>query len=1467
MNPPDTGEPERVIRISDFFQQNHESLMTTALREINSLFPSCKTEKAPAGIFSNESSSNSAPLNHGLKMGKDADGLGHISQFVLDKMTLWNSVRVIVANSQGKAAYLLEEPESLTLGEVPPSASSPVNDGDQSSSKKRKRPSSNSDDNEDQEQKPTGAPSATVVLPTRMSMLDIKVLLRAHREGDVVPPCAKPVDDCAFSMMCRSHLHRGCPEGRRRGVAMVYANEWDSLESLKDKGRTCFFCELVDVNFSCISLQKTARSRGKESVALNSIYVSVEERGEFLRQDVITNPFVSGPFPRFDMFSFFPSVSVIDTNGKIKKNFTVTKNPGESFSDAYRRVEGVALEKTRWVYETVPGFFCTWQNFHSRGRLFMTQPIRPLRWVMETCRGAEWDPETLSKSSLLLYGGIEKLREQPGGEFDFLCDLLSVSFEKRLEMVRESGFPCPHFERSFVIQNCVILCPWITVRKFFPGNPEVYEKVFKYSSNEHLSVPLTLANQYPYHRAGDVEVCKRFSWYWTLMASANGLAHILLRFVNHGSSGYDTILSSLEQLSPMFDLMRRLSDELGCIPSDAQFEAHPEFAAKKWHPDVQYAPVVLEPRDDLMNLHNREIHFFAIERSLPTSFAFYLRRREIEAEKRRKSGVQDSEKEPSLTLSDLLWDYYSSAKTEEPDLSLVSARRASCFPLLAYMQSADAFDDEKLLEKILLLPDQEPNSSSHSSTLPSQGVRNEKRGRSGSPVSKVVQNRISPIEMFPVTFTSKSLAESNLPNHGSAVLELLVRISSGEGYCLSEAVKNAEHELVYQIFFSIFSCLRRGVLPDMLQCIPCLTETRLFQDVVGCMMCGTFDCLADLEVFSGRESIKHYLLLNSFSTTTATTTTTARPCILSTFKSCNSLVVMAFLLYLNSLATARPQIMVPLEEYFSDARAFLTGVIQLARETSSTVSWKKRESQTADRLRELAVSFMAPKPTVKAFCIDLSDEISDSLVAKRHRTYRELSLLSEAAHSFRMMVSEVLSECEGRPTSLVTKFAIIGTLFSQAISEDAGQHRDLVSSLFDVMRVFLLTSRIDRYLAGIFCDEAEKAGLVIFVRLVMEELVFMTEHAVFQVRHFAQDTHPVSLAQKGEYGSRGVFSYIRESLSCKERECRPLLVTVTDQNSEIHNARRHMRGAKLADLVTKDQRMRTTNLRLQGKPSKKKLLRGVKDLEPSFFRMPGTVLVFQHKKFSFRKSTNSRKQASKINFMILKKYTEIAGIFSKMNRGIGSFVGGMVEETPSTISIEDPLDPATKLSVRSLVNCTECGQLVEYGLHLFGPWGQRYWCRMCPDPIGSKHISSYCSICDSRIVHDAPVGGGGTARSKAKGGVGEDLSSGVSVSLDQHTTHSSATLEAVSKTDKIDDYGVKRRRGGDQFAPQKTWCNKNGETYYSMDEYSEAWYRIEICQACQFSNKLDRVRDHPHPLYLHELREALKNPTSLVRRK
>jgi hypothetical protein len=105
------------------------------------------------------------------------------------------------------------------------------------------------------------------------------------------------------------------------------------------------------------------------------------------------------------------------------------------------------------------------------------------------------------------------------------------------------------------------------------------------------------------------------------------------------------------------------------------------------------------------------------------------------------------------------------------------------------------------------------------------------------------------------------------------------------------------------------------------------------------------------------------------------------------------------------------------------------------------------------------------------------------------------------------------------------------------------------------------------------------------------------------------------------------------------------------------------------------------HVRLQGKPSKKRLTGWSRGLRPSFFHSPGTVVIFHNKRFAFRKNTNSVQQANKINSILLKRSNDIAASFTKNQKTGNTFAGGLSEEILSGTQLNDLCHPATKLKV------------------------------------------------------------------------------------------------------------------------------------------------------------------------------------------
>jgi len=1412
------------VNISDFFQENQEIIITRALQEVNSLFPSKKETKKGSGSTINDPSPQKEVPD--LNLGNEKDGMGYLNQQILDMMTLWQTLRALASNEQNTGYQsLVNDPDTVKFHHHQQQGGS--------SSRQPK-------------------PHQTV----RMSMNDIEMIARGHCETDVslgIPACSKPHEDCAYSKMCRDLRNPGDPEGRRKGVAMIYRDEWNDLSKIKN--RVCFFCHWVMVNFSAVSMRPMQRNAKIESdgsinsnitptiIALNSIHVSVEERGEFLDTDVITGPLISLAFPRYDSYIFQPCVCIIGVNdGRVIKKVTIKRNhnENETAEQAFKRTSnetifelvggddyGADLNSVRGV----PGFKSTWQSFHSRSRLSITQLIRPRRWVLESCAGPEWHPAHFFRSSLLLIRGTSNRiwSKTDNDAENQILELLGVPFSDRLAAVRSMGFPWSHYEKSFIVQNCVILCPWVTVRKFTPPDPQIYENVFKFSSNQSMGIISGISNQYPYHSLGNTEESRKFSWYWTMMMSANVLSHILIRFAKHGSSQYDLMLKSLGQLAPMYDLMRRVYSEIGHIPNDQEFENHPEFHARKWHPDLQYAPEMLEPSDDIMCMRTEEKHYYVIERDKPLSFkdhcasfkscaltclssSEYFHKYSEYSDDHTNEYDKDENVSCScgndhcyhnndVRLINRAVSYYLSALESEPETGQVLTRRFGVIPLLSHV----------------ITREKESNNNNNIPLLHRKfKIKNQAGETSELPFTDVLS----------ITFSDECWIEDNLPQYGSAVLKMLSESYTGTGFSLSEVSSGPNEEVIAKIFSVIFSYAENGCVVDICGEVPEARHLELTRSVIGCLFCGGFECLVNLPVFSKSpdHTVKNYIFMTSEQGWE----------FMNTVYKFNSIMVVSYLLYFVAMTRGRPQLMIVMRERYHAIHKFFAGVVKLAQLMSQLISLSEKERLASSFLPTLCRIFMAHKPTLRGFLSLLSSELSDKMVQERHKTFRELSTFSNAAHTFRKITEMVMFDGTLHNTSY--DLFLFGGLLDKSFGSNKNVRISVLRPLFNIMGEYLSETCITKQNFELLCQGIKECGISLFMRLVAEELVIMTEHETLQVSHFDANNHQVSLSQRGDYSHRGFMGYIKQSLAGKEQECRPLIIVSTDQNNEVHNARRHMRGAKLADLSTITGKITATNLRLQGKPSKKKLLRSIKDLQPSFFHTPGNVTVFRYKMFAFRKSTNSRKQALKINNMLLKKYTDAASFFSKNTKGVGPFVGGMTEELAPTISMSDPDHPSTKLSVKTLVTCTECGQNTEYGLHLFGPWGStNHWCGLCPEPTGSRHLARYCAICSCQIMTEADK---------------------------QNATKKGA------KTDKVDNYGVKRRRLGNVTAPCKIWCNTNGETFYARDDVSNAMYCIEICDACCDSNKIEQLEEYlpATPLKLRALLAALRDPKSFIRK-
>jgi hypothetical protein len=292
---------------------------------------------------------------------------------------------------------------------------------------------------------------------------------------------------------------KGCPEGNKKGVAMVYENEWAGLLNRSEKirqqvkERSCFFCQWARVNF--MSLSSASISNKPVVNRLNAFRVKLEERGEFCADDVLANQLIYGAFPRFNMYCMHPALMLVynDPAGPEPIVKVIEERDGieEAHTSLVKELTAIG-ESTSFEFSVVPAFFPSWQGFHSRGRLTSTEvprSIRPQLRILESCSGPEWDPLSLQGNSLpLLTKNLVSSDNVNETDKDIarIINYLSHSFEERRKISMETGYPLSNFDDSLVIQNCVVICPKAAVIKFNPASPEQYAEVFRTACSSAL---------------------------------------------------------------------------------------------------------------------------------------------------------------------------------------------------------------------------------------------------------------------------------------------------------------------------------------------------------------------------------------------------------------------------------------------------------------------------------------------------------------------------------------------------------------------------------------------------------------------------------------------------------------------------------------------------------------------------------------------------------------------------------------------------------------------------------------------------------------------------------------------------------------------------------------------------------------------------------------------------------------------
>jgi hypothetical protein len=113
---------------------------------------------------------------------------------------------------------------------------------------------------------------------------------------------------------------------------------------------------------------------------------------------------------------------------------------------------------------------------------------------------------------------------------------------------------------------------------------------------------------------------------------------------------------------------------------------------------------------------------------------------------------------------------------------------------------------------------------------------------------------------------------------------------------------------------------------------------------------------------------------------------------------------------------------------------------------------------------------------------------------------------------------------------------------------------------------YIASGTMDKELSSQWCLLVKRMNVCLLMRLILEELIILFDNTVSQVV-FADASSDLANEQSGNYESRGLLGLQKNALSGAEAVCRPLNVVVTEQNNEVQNAKRHMRGAKLSDMI------------------------------------------------------------------------------------------------------------------------------------------------------------------------------------------------------------------------------------------------------------------------------------------------------------